>query len=112
MRGPFTRHPGPLRRGRDWSLHRVDRSRRNDEVVGTHSGHPPAVVVHEQMMMSAEQYPVSDVGSAVIPLPLVDVMRLGPPRWPIAVGEPAATIAGGESDSLPVSEQPLCAPDI
>jgi hypothetical protein len=37
----------------------------------------PAVVVEEEMVVLAEQDAVSDVGPAVIPFPLVDVMRFG-----------------------------------
>src|SRR4029453_6034797 len=88
-------------------LLRVDRERRHHVVFSPGTTHSPPVVMHQHVVMSAQQYPVRDVGAAVIPFPLVDVMGLGPAGRAVRAGEPASAVAGREPDALAMGEQPL-----
>jgi hypothetical protein len=69
------------------------------------------VVVHQQVVVPAQQHAVGQVGSPT-PAPHHDVMRFAPGRWSIATGETASAVACGQSDPLSCGEQPLFAPDI
>ena len=64
------------------------------------------VVVHEHVVMSAEQHSIGKVGRAASP-ELVDVVHLTPAGGPIAVGGEASAIAGGDRGALPAVMQSL-----
>ena len=64
------------------------------------------------MVMATEQESVSDVGAAVVAVPLVDVMRLAPGGRAIAARKAAATVSHGETDPLTGGEEPLTAADV
>ena len=55
----------------------------------------PALVVEEHVVVSAEEYPVVDVGFAVGCEPGVDVVGFGPGWWPVAVWPPASAVSHG-----------------
>jgi hypothetical protein len=67
--------------------------------------------VYEQVVVSAQEDSVGEVGAAAV-APGNDVMCLGPGGWPIAAGEQASAVSGGEADSLPGRVQPLFAADV
>ena len=56
----------------------------------------PAVVVHEHVVVSAEEDSAPEVGLAVIPMPVVDVVGFPPARWSVAAGDEASAVSGGE----------------
>ena len=67
----------------------------------------PTVVVQEQVVVSAEQDAVSNIGTAVISIPVGDVMGFAPGGRTLAVTETAAAISCGEGDALRAGEHPL-----
>ena len=98
---------GAARRHRDRALGGVERSRRDRRVVRPVARDAPALVVHEQVMVPAQQNTVRDVGAAVFSMPGHDVVRLAPGGRSLAAGEPASAVARGEADALSGGEQAL-----
>jgi hypothetical protein len=103
--GTFASH-GP------WLLGGVHSSRGNERIRGTGAVDFPTVVVEEQVMVPTEQDPVRNVGTAMISVPVVDMMSFAPGWWSFAVSETAATISCGKGDALRFGEHALVAADV
>ena len=63
-------------------------------VVGV--GDFPVVVVEEEVVSSAEEDSVVDVGGSVVSVPVCDVVGFAPGGGSVAGGEHAASVAEGE----------------
>ena len=81
-------------------------------VIGTVPVHVPVVVVDEQVVSSAEEYPVGYICCAVLRFPRVDVVRFAVGGGPIAFGEPAPAVPDSESYALTGGEKALFASDV
>jgi hypothetical protein len=66
--------------------------------VYTHAYGPATVVVDDPVVVPAQRDTVVPICWAAV-LPGDDVVDLGPPWWPVAAGERAATVA--EQDRVP-----------
>lgn len=64
----------------------------HDEVICAVAGDPPPTMVESHVVVSAEQDPAIDVGSALISVPLVDVMGFTVRRGPVAASPPASAV--------------------
>lgn len=115
--GAFTRplvvaECGALAGHADGCSLRVDAGGRCEPVFVVVAGDVPAVVVEEQVVVSAEEDSVVDVGAAVISFPVLDVVGFGPGGWAVASGSHASAVSGGQCDALTVGEESLFAPDV
>jgi hypothetical protein len=55
----------------------------------------PVVVVKQHVVFTTQQDAVSDVGFAVVSVPVFDVVCLAPGHGPVAVFPPAAAVSHG-----------------
>ena len=69
------------------------------------AGDFPAVVVHEHVVVSAEQDSAVCVRRAVVSNPVVDMVGFAPAGWSVAVAELAAAVAGGDGYCLSAAEE-------
>ena len=81
-----------------------------EEILGTLSGDPPPAVVDGEVAEPAQQHPVINICSAVVFIPVVDVVRFAPRRWPVA--HQAPPITGGKSCALLLGEESLLPPEV
>jgi hypothetical protein len=93
-------------------LLRVYASGRCQVIGGSVAVDFPAVIVEDEVVSSAKQDAVRNVRAAVVPGPLVDVVRFAPCGWPVAARGHAASIAGGHADALPFGEETLVTADV
>jgi hypothetical protein len=96
----------------DGFLAGVDVPWRDERIAGVVALDFPVVVVHEQVMVSAEQDPVFKIGFAVVAPPVIDVVGFGPRRRPFTIGENATAVSGGEGDLLVAGEETLFPPQV
>src|SRR5690606_31993990 len=82
------------------------------EVVLLSAADPPSAVMQRHVVISTEQNAAIDVGSAVVAIPFVDVMRFAVRRGAVAPSPSASAIADCEGDALSWSEQSLFAADV
>jgi hypothetical protein len=90
----------------------IDGCGRYQRVFGTGAGYSPTIVVQKQVMVSAKEDAVRDVRSAVISIPVGDVVGFAPGGWPFAVAEAATAVSDGEGDALRFGEHPLFSTDV
>ena len=103
---------GALGWQRDRGLVAVLALRGDEPVVGSGAGDGPVVVVEQHVVVAAEEHPVDDICLSAVAEPLVDVVRFGPGRRPIASGPQASAVSGNEGDFLAAGEQSLLAADV
>lgn len=78
---------------------------------GWSDGDVPAVVVDPSVVVLAQQDEVGQVGWSSVG-PVDDVVGVAPRRWPVAAGEGAAGVAGGECAALRDGDESLGASDV
>lgn len=81
-------------------LFRVDIRRGYQPILRVLSDDLPVIVVHEHVVMAAQQYPVGNVGVSAVSLPVPDVVGFRPAGRPVAPREHASAIPRSQRDLL------------
>jgi hypothetical protein len=68
--------------------------------------------MEEEMMPSTQEDTVGDIGSPIIPKPLVDVVRLAIRGWPVAAVGDASAVSDGHPDALLLGEESFVSSDV
>jgi len=95
----------PSTLGWNRSLAWIDVDGRNEPILLAVPSDFPVVVVHEHVVMAAEQHPESCVSAPFVASPVLAMMCFTPGRRALAFGKDATAVARGERYALPIREQ-------
>ena len=72
----------------------------------------PLVVVEEEVVVSAEEDSVGEVGASGVSYPVGDVVAFAPGGGPVAAGPHASAVAGGQGDALSCGVEAVFTSDV